>query len=263
MRRWRIGVRESRHIRRQVWLAGLKALQRPQLEGKRDSPIGLGAHRLQIRQQQVSEAQREGGWRFEDHSAVRNRYALAAEGDLANPAESEEWLGFASDKLLLNHHAGGDGGKGRIQPLGVAVNLVVALASRFLGDGFGIEQMHREVGRDHAHFDQRASLMPGLPFDGKRVPSLRAFLGENLIDNMPDVRDAAGLVEGIALILNQDGDIRAFGRGHCRSGFIEGLGLDRKVRRLPGFNGLLGEAKLYGWQGAECAEEQSTMGTER
>jgi hypothetical protein len=194
---------------------------------------------------------------------MRNRNALAAEGDLANPAGSEDWLGLALGELFLDHHAGGDGGKGRMQPLGVAVNLVVALAGRFLSDGIGIEQMHREVGRDHAHFDHRASLMPGLPAHGKRVPSLRAFLGEHLEDNMPDMRDAARLVEGVALIVNQDGDIRAFGGGYRRGGFIEGLGLDGKVRRLPRFNGLLGEAKLHGRQCAEGAEEQSTMGSER
>jgi len=254
---------ESRHIGRKIWLPRLKALQRPQLKGDRDTPIGLGPHRLQIRQQQETEMQGERGRRIEDNPAMRNRNRLTAEGDLANPARSEERLSLDLDIFFLHHNAGRDGGKRRTQPLAVAVDFVVALAGRRLGNGIWIELAHGEVRRDAPDSKRGSCLMPGLPSDRERIPPLRALLADHLVNDMPRMRDAPRLVEGVAIIVIQYDHIRAIGDGHRRCGFIQSLGLDGKVRRLPRFNGLLGKANRGREQCEYCTRQQRVMGTER
>jgi hypothetical protein len=75
-----------------------------------------------------------------------------------------------------------------------------------------------------------------------------ASLRENLVDKMRHVIDAAGLVKAVGFIVFEDREVCIVRNSNCRCGFVERFRGDGKMRRIPGLNGLLGNANMDGRQ---------------
>ncbi len=88
--------------------------------------------------------------------------------------------------------------------------------------------------------------MPRLPAYGEMIRSFGALLGEYLVDKMRYVIDAAGFVEAVGFIVFEDSEVRIVRNSNCRCGFVEGFGVDGKMRCIPRLNGLLGNANMDG-----------------
>ncbi len=127
---------------------------------------------------------------------------------------NKQRLRFRLRIFLFHHHARRNGRQRRAQTLAVAVGLVVAAACRGLGNGIGIERVHREVGRDHARADHGPGFVPGFPTHGERIPALRPFLRQHLIDEVAHVHLPPGIVKGIALVVAELSHVHAIRRGH-------------------------------------------------
>ena len=146
-----------------VGIAGLDGLEPAYVKGEFDAAVGFFPGRLEIGQKQRAGAERERRRRVEFHMAVLDGNALPPEICPARTTRGEQGFGLTLDELFFDDHSRSHGGKGRAQPLRVALERVFALEGRSFSNGPGIQKVFVEVGGNDAHADLRARLVPGLP----------------------------------------------------------------------------------------------------